>query len=240
MFKKFRRSILVGVVVISMIASLGIVAKAQVMPSFGGWWVNWGSITVEWLLKHVRNVEVNPVWVEVTLYPDSGNVDCLNQGGNATNANGVPFHTISAGISATAGIDPTTVTKNGKSLDDIEFEQSYLEYEVFPDLNQAEICQNANWYFAPDSLVVTAMAVTYYAWQDGQGIINDDGVFVPNSGETPADDVYLYCWLPSGAVVGDLYDCYTCEDLATIDPYFQVVEGRCEAPADFIYPDDLQ
>lgn len=137
------------------------------------------SIFVEALLKQLQNVSNNPTAFTATLSNLSGRIFCKNPASMSFEGNGTPFNGEDVFVTGGATIAPATVTKNGRSLKEIVIHDP----EIISALAQAGFsvsCVNPQWI---QVIVITAMQVTGKQLRDDDPLNNNDGCFLPATGE---------------------------------------------------------
>jgi hypothetical protein len=188
------------------------------------------SVNVEGLLGGLGNVSkgpnANPVAYRVTMFIQDAEVSCINPGGNAERANGQPFFTTAVPLSATDVINsPKQVTKNGRALADVLFEDSdiingLIAGGAFDGTNitsLADVCPNAGW---TARVLVKQMQVLGQVFDNSENSptcgqlvqVGDESVprlfhdprtsyAVVNDGCNLTDALTVQCYAPTGAIV---------------------------------------
>jgi hypothetical protein len=154
------------------------------------------------ILKGLRNVSKTPTAYTASISRIfSGAIFCTNPADNAVHAQGVPFYdvVITDPLTSEEAISPDALTKNGKTLADLDpFEDPQL-IAALADAGFVVTCQNENWY---QRIIVTRMQAF------GQ-IVTEDDLSAPTcdltpavgdplvlEGCTPQDNLLNYCELP--------------------------------------------
>jgi hypothetical protein len=154
------------------------------------------SVNVESLLGGLGNVSQGPnadvVLYRVTMFMQDVHVSCVNKAGNAEPANGQPFINLAVDVSEEDLIDAAQVTKNGRALSDILFE----DHEIIATLIAAD---------AFDESITSAADLCQKNWTP-RVLIRKMQVFgqVFNNSEL-ADAMAVQCFAPAGAVANEFF-----------------------------------
>jgi len=170
------------------------------------------SIGVASILSGLGNVtkgpNATPAAYNVNLFVQDAEVSCVNKAGNAQSGEGQPFIDQS-GVPAEESdtIDDAQVTKNGRALSDILFEDEQLlqalidggAFEGTGITSIADLCPNNNWTARVLVNQLQAFGRLFYD-EDGQGGCNlDDPSTFPMC--TLADALSVQCSAPADATV---------------------------------------
>ncbi len=164
MFKKF---LMMVILCISLLTLLG--TNANAYPAIIGGWGAWpGSVCVwtEW--KQVANYDVTPTDVTVTLYIDKVLVHYQNPGGQPGGI-GVPFY---VDVTATLEGEPLSdpITKNGKYMMEICFDEEYLKSFIGPDIGDPP---NPGWTMLDITVVEMYVLIEGFSEMDDDNEVND-------------------------------------------------------------------
>jgi len=144
----------------------------------------------------LRNVVKTPVAYKVTLGLISGAIFCTNPADNAQHAQGQPFYDVVVpAIEGAQPISPSAITKNGKSLSEVAFEDPEL-IAALADAGFAVTCQNSNWI---QRIVITQLrAFSQLVTEDSAaaGTCDLTSDTINTTGCTPVDNLLNYCELP--------------------------------------------
>lgn len=234
MLKKSKKLILIGMLATGLVTFWGhwTEAPAPQWPSFGGWNLNPGSLHATQLVSHLRNVDNNPVIVEVRLTNLYASFRCINNGGQSETAQG-EAHWWDGVITGSQALTSENITKNGRALSEIIFSdldifnglfctddpppgpgEECTEYDFGED-----VCVNPNWTpLIPgpgdDGLITVEQtdALGLLWWDHDGDLAGLDGSAIP--GGTPmilADFQANRCWLNAA---GTGYDCDECDGVS--------------------------
>jgi hypothetical protein len=179
------------------------------------------SVNVEGLLSGLGNVDpnkpnANPVAYHVTLAIRAAEVSCVNQPGNAEPANGQPFINSEVFVGGTDVIDRAAeVTKNGRALSDILFEDRDIIAALFAAgafegtgiTSAGDLCKR-NW---TPRVLVTEMRVLGQVFDNSENSsacnLADPrtSYTVANDGCNLTDALGVHCFAPEGAVVNTFF-----------------------------------
>jgi hypothetical protein len=178
-------------------------------------------VNVEGLLSGLGNVDpdkpnANPVAYHVTLAIRNAEVSCVNQPGNAEPANGQPFIDTEVLVEGTDVIDEAAaVTKNGRSLSDILFEDRDIIEALFAAgafdgtgiTSIGDLCRR-NW---TPRVLIKEMRVLGQVFDNSENStacnLEDPrtSYTVANDGCNLTDALGVHCFAPEGAIVDTLF-----------------------------------
>jgi hypothetical protein len=137
----FKKLVLIGALIISIVAMLGTEANAQI----GGWaWFGFSSIRGEITTEHTPNPQGQPSTIQVTVTATI-QIACINPATNGV-FNGVAFHRPLTGL---VPIGEGTITENGETTTEVLL--SLDDFEVSAN------CPNRKW----TPIVGSAMALEF-------------------------------------------------------------------------------
>jgi hypothetical protein len=179
----FKRTFLIGVLVLSLVALLGAEARARVcIAKVGGICVKWsGSVECGIAASGLGKC------TDVTLGCDVKGTDkwavaCGNPGDNSWTAPGIQIVYFEGGVSGELAVDPTTCDRNGNVFVTVYADPNK---ELLDNMWAADVCPNPNWY--PRDAVPCSMKARDYE-------LNADGCTVA--------DATFDCVLPSCETLG--------------------------------------
>jgi hypothetical protein len=171
-----KRLLLIGMLCLCLIALVGTDASARCRVVGGV--LKCGSVCADALLKGVGTPDILDSWVCVSLGPTLVDLYCLNKGGNSSTGEGNPFFPVDTNIAGGDSIQVSDLTdeNRGTVLKEICFEDSLIFEQLSEDPNfpdAEEYCQNNNWGFDPNRILIRETWV-YYATYAADGKDDDD------------------------------------------------------------------